>query len=70
MVILDGLGGREIARDDVVNDNFASASWRGYRVNVRKAEAPEGLWTEPEQFQPLMPSRTFESRTEEGACHA
>lgn len=59
-----------MARDDVVNDNFASASWRGYRVNVRKAEAPEGLWTEPEQFQPLMPSRTFESRTEEGACHA
>ena len=59
-----------MARDDVVNPNFASASWRGYRVNVRKSTKPEGIWTEPEEFQPFMPTYQAEPNTEEVFRHA
>lgn len=59
-----------MARDDVVNPNFASASWRGYRVNVRKSTKPEGIWTEPEEFQPFMPTYQAEPSTEEVFRHA
>lgn len=59
-----------MARDDVVNPNFASASWRGYRVNVRKSTKPEGIWTEPGEFQPFMPTYQAEPNTEEVFRHA
>lgn len=54
-----------MARDDVVNPNFASASWRGYRINIEKSEKPEGIWVEPEEFQPFMPTLQSEPNTEE-----
>lgn len=54
-----------MARDDVVNKTFASASWRGYRVNVKKSTKPEGVWTEPQEFQPFMPTLKTQAVTEE-----
>ena len=59
-----------MARDDVVNPTFASASWRGYRVNVRKAEKPEGIWTEPHEFEPFMPTLHTQDNTQEVFRHA
>ncbi|MCK6139963.1 molybdopterin-containing oxidoreductase family protein [Slackia exigua] len=59
-----------MARDDMTNDTFASATWRGYRVNVVKADKPEGIWTEPEEFQPFMPTLQKTVNTPEVFQHA
>lgn len=62
-----------MARDDVVNDVFASASWRGYRVNVSKSKnpgKPENVWTEPEEFQAFMPARHMAPTLSGGRDHA
>ena len=59
-----------MARDDVVNDTFASASWRGYRVNIKKGKKPDGIWTEPEEFGVFMPTRQMMNNTPEVFRHA
>ena len=59
-----------MARDDVVNDTFASASWRGYRVNIKKGKKPDGIWTEPEEFGAFMPTRQMMNNTPEVFRHA
>ena len=59
-----------MARDDVVNPTFASASWRGYRVNVKKGHKPDGIWTEPEEFQAFMPTTHMSKNTSEVFRHA
>ena len=59
-----------MARDDVVNDTFASASWRGYRVSIKKGKKPDGIWTEPEEFGAFMPTRQMMNNTPEVFRHA
>ena len=37
------------------NEVFGSYTNRGFCVNIKKSERPEGVWVEPKEFQPFMP---------------
>ena len=37
------------------NPEFGTYTLRGIRVRIEKAERPEGVWYEPEDFEPWMP---------------
>ncbi len=45
--------------DAPYNPEFGTYTLRGFTVNVTKAEgAPEGVWLEPEEFEPWLPEYT------------
>ena len=42
--------------DEPYNPEYGTYTLRGFQVKVTPdAAAPEGVWTEPEQFEPWMP---------------
>ncbi|MBR2836164.1 MAG: molybdopterin-dependent oxidoreductase [Coriobacteriales bacterium] len=48
--------------DAPYNPEYGTYTLRGFTVNIRKAEgAPEGVWTEPEQFAAWLPEVTDET---------
>ena len=60
-----------MARDDVVNRQLRLRFVaRLPRQREEIYEAPEGIWTEPEEFQPFMPSLTKPSPEHGGRCSA
>ena len=38
------------------SETFGSESYRAFQVKIEKSEKPERIWTEPEEFQPFMPT--------------
>lgn len=54
-----------LTRDDVGDPCIGSATYRGVTIKIEKAEQPEGIWTEPEQFAPFLPTLQNEPQTEE-----
>ncbi len=38
------------------SETFGSESYRGFQVKIEKSTRPERVWTEPEEFQPFMPT--------------
>lgn len=38
------------------NEVFGSYTNRGFTVNIKKSTKPEGVWVEPTEFEPFMPS--------------
>ncbi len=44
------------AIDTNFNEVFGSYTYRGIAVNVKKSDRPEFVWTQPEQFEPFMPT--------------
>lgn len=38
------------------NEVFGSYTNRGFGVNIKKSEKPEGVWVEPKEFEPFMPN--------------
>ncbi len=53
-----------LTRDDVADPCIGSATYRGFLVQIEKASQPEGIWTEPEQFEPFLPTLQNEPQTE------
>lgn len=41
--------------DAPYNDEYGTYTLRGFQVNIEKSERPEGVWENPEDFQPWMP---------------
>ncbi|MDR1082494.1 MAG: hypothetical protein LBL27_01325, partial [Coriobacteriales bacterium] len=37
------------------NEVFGSYTNRGFAVNIKKSEKPEGVWVEPKEFELFMP---------------
>ena len=54
-----------LADDRITNATFASSSWRGYRVALRKGERPKGVWLDSEELRPLMPTHQTEPVTKD-----
>ena len=54
-----------LTRDDVNDPIIGSATYRGFNVQIEKAEKPEGIWVEPKEFEPFMPTLKDEPQTEE-----
>ena len=54
-----------LADDRITNATFASSSWRGYRVALRKGERPKGVWLDSEELKPLMPTHQTEPVTKD-----
>jgi anaerobic selenocysteine-containing dehydrogenase len=42
------------------NEVYGSYTNRGFAVNIKKSEKPEGVWTEPKEFAPFLPSNKNE----------
>ncbi|MDR0308803.1 MAG: molybdopterin oxidoreductase family protein, partial [Coriobacteriales bacterium] len=38
------------------NEVFGSYTNRGFTVNIKKGTQPEGIWIEPKEFEPFLPS--------------
>jgi anaerobic selenocysteine-containing dehydrogenase len=51
--------------DAPFNEVFGSYTNRGFTVKVEKGERPEGVWVEPKEFEPFMPTLQSEPRTED-----
>ncbi|MBO4365992.1 MAG: molybdopterin-dependent oxidoreductase [Eggerthellaceae bacterium] len=47
------------------NEVYGSYTNRGFTVKLAKAEKPEKVWVEPEEFAPFMPTLQSEARTED-----
>ena len=47
------------------NEVFGSYSLRGIAVKIGKGSKPDGIWEEPEEFRPFMPTLTGEPITED-----
>lgn len=54
-----------LTRDDVADSVIGSATYRGFNVQIEKSEKPDGIWTEPEQFEPFLPTLQNEPQTDE-----
>lgn len=54
-----------LTRDDVADPCISSATYRGFNVQIEKAEKPDGIWTEPKQFEPFLPTLQGEPQTDE-----
>lgn len=54
-----------LTRDDVNDPIIGSATYRGFNVQIEKAEKPEGIWTEPKQFEAFLPTLKGEPQTDE-----
>ncbi|MCD8316334.1 MAG: hypothetical protein LUB61_02875 [Eggerthellaceae bacterium] len=42
------------------NEAYGSYTNRGFTVKIEKGERPDGVWVEPEEFEPFMPTTTSE----------
>jgi anaerobic selenocysteine-containing dehydrogenase len=42
------------------NEVFGSYTNRGFTVNIKKSEKPAGVWVEPEEFEPFLPTNKNE----------
>lgn len=42
--------------ETTASETFGSESYRAFQVKIEKSEKPERIWTEPEEFQPFMPT--------------
>ena len=51
--------------DAPFNEVYGSYTNRGFTVKLAKAEKPEKVWIEPEEFEPFMPTLQSEARTED-----
>ncbi len=47
------------------NEVFGSYTNRGFTVKLEKGEKPEGVWVEPKEFEPFLPTLQSEPRTED-----
>lgn len=47
------------------NEVFGSYTNRGFTVKIEKGEKPEGVWVEPEEFAPFLPTLQSEPKTED-----
>lgn len=45
------------------NDMFGSYTLRGFTVKIEKGERPAGVWVEPKEFEPFMPTLQAEPQT-------
>lgn len=45
------------------NDMFGSYTLRGFTVKIEKGERPAGIWVEPKEFEPFMPTLQAEPQT-------
>ena len=41
--------------DEPYNDEYGTYTLRGFQVNIEKSTKPEGVWEDPEEFEPWMP---------------
>jgi len=48
------------AVDCVFNEVFGSYTNRGFQVNIAKSTRPDNIWTQPQQFEPFMPTNANE----------
>ncbi len=44
------------AIDPNFNEVFGSYTNRGFAVNIKKSSRPDGVWIEPKEFEPFMPT--------------
>jgi anaerobic selenocysteine-containing dehydrogenase len=54
-----------LTRDDTANECIGSASYRAFTVKLEKATKPAGIWTDPKDFAPFLPTQQNEPQTEE-----
>lgn len=50
--------------DGPFNEAYGSYTLRGFTVNIEKSERPEGVWVEPREFAPFLPTLQGEPVTE------
>lgn len=51
------------------NEVFGSYTNRGFQVKIEKGERPRGVWVEPHEFEPFLPSNVNQYTPEDGAGH-